>query len=109
MIEFDCSNIKSVRDITEQCKYTDDYPGGPYDGQYVSCCQDRKDGNTYNELEYFYNEMKDKYNNNLLLLRAMCECCKEKGEEKWKWDKYKICVITKYKVLAYTVLRNRIF
>ena len=109
MFEFDCTNIKSVREITEQCKYKDENPRGPYDSSYVSCCQDQDDGNSYNELENFYDGMKKRYSNSVLLLRAMCECCKEKGEEQWSWEKYKICVITKYKVLAYTVLKNRIF
>jgi len=82
-IKFNCSNITKPEDITSQCDYKDEFPGGRNDKNLVSCCQGEE--NSYNELKHFYESnfnqaSKGTYGKEIL--ESMCECCKKKGKEK---------------------------
>jgi len=90
-MKLDCSNLEKPSDITSQCSYNDTYSGDSRDE--VSCCQSKNDGNSYDELEHFFEEYFDKNRHNKkLFLKAMCECCNEKGQSKWKWQAYIDCM-----------------
>jgi len=91
-MKFDCSNITKPEDITSQCDYTDEFPGGRNDRNLVSCCQG--EDNSYNELKHFYESnfsAIDRRNYGNSILESMCECCNKKNSQ-MTWDEYKECV-----------------
>jgi len=90
-MNLDCSNLNKPSDITSQCSYHDTHSGDSRDE--VSCCQSKDDNNNYDELERFFNRYFDEnIHNKKLFLKAMCECCNEKGQSKWNWDRYIECM-----------------
>ncbi len=92
-MKLDCSNITKPEDITSQCDYKDEFPGGRDDRNLVSCCQGEE--NSYNELKHFYESnfsANDRREHGNSILKSMCECCKKKGKEEWSWEDYKKCV-----------------
>jgi len=92
-MKFDCLFLTEPKDITSQCNYKDEFPRGRRDKDLVSCCQGN--GSSYNELEHFYRKnFSSEFGRNYgeEILQSMCECCEEKGEEEWKWERYKKCV-----------------
>jgi len=88
MNKLNCSDLDSVRDITDQCDYDDSVTGDSKD--YVSCCQD----NGYNELENKLKKYQSIYKNISVakLLKVMCECCNEIEHSKRTHNKYDECI-----------------
>jgi hypothetical protein len=99
-MKLSCSNITNPEDITSQCEYKDEFPGGRNDKKLVSCCQSKDDGNSYDELVNFYEthfNQSDKNTHGDKILKSMCECCNKKGKKEWSWEDYKECVKTQLK------------
>lgn len=92
--KFDCSNITKPEDITSQCDYKDEFPGGRNDKNLVSCCQGEENYYNYNELKHFYENnfsANDRIRHGNSILESMCECCNKKHFQ-MTWGEYKECV-----------------
>jgi len=93
MKRFNCQNIKTVEDITSQCEYYDEHPGGKRDWDLVSCCQD----NGYNELTNKLKKYKKIFPSipETSILKAMCECCNKYSHKERTHKNYDKCVENK--------------
>jgi len=90
MRKFDCENIKKVEDITSQCEYEDEYPGGDRDWDLVSCCQDKGYNELLNKLKKFKKLFPDISEE--IILKTMCECCNKYNYRERTHHKYDTCV-----------------
>ena len=89
MKELTCKNLQNVEEITDQCKYDDEFPGGHNDWLLVSCCQDNGYNELYNKLTKYRNE----YNvSDKKILKAMCECCNKYEPHERTHEKFDECV-----------------
>jgi hypothetical protein len=97
MKKLSCRNIRKVKDITSQCEYHDEHPGGRNDWNLVSCCQD----NGYNELTNKLKRYKSLFPNipETSILKAMCECCNKYYYKERTHKKYDKCVENKLRYL----------
>jgi len=95
-LKFNCEHILKIEDITKQCNYEDEFENFEDDLEYISCCAKSRE----NSITHFYNnnfeELKEKLFGKIIL-KSICECCKEKGKNLWKIEKFKECVKRKLK------------
>ncbi len=89
-MNLDCTNIKTIEDVTDQVDYEDEDGGGAEDGNQVSCGQD----NGYNELKNKYKEHFSNFDEEWIST-IMCKCCNElkpTSKEKVSWSEYYECM-----------------
>lgn len=93
--ELNCTQVTKLQDIQNEGDYID--PTGdhnPYDRKLVSCLQTHyktKSGSIeeYNELQYIIDEHFQDKRNDPSLYKALCECCKEKENNRFSADRLK--------------------
>jgi hypothetical protein len=101
----DCSNVKTIINVTDQINYKDPHGGGKGDSKWVSCGQD----GDYNELEdkflkHFKGVTKESF-----IAKLMCECCKKMkptGKEKVVWSDFYKCMLSKVTSKAPNTLKK---
>lgn len=93
-----CNDVNSIQDINNQYNYEDKKGlglSGDSEWDLLSCGQDGKVSG-YNELQRFYDEhIPEKYKGlalNKVVLKVLCECCKEIPHEKRIHEEFKKCV-----------------
>ena len=92
--ETKCTKVKTIQDINKQHNYSDEFPDGERDDDYVACGQE---GN-YNELQNIYDTKLKKYVDvkkekkfpEKEAIKALCETCAELKSPRTRDDFYRM-------------------
>jgi len=89
-MNLDCSNIQTIKDISNQVENLNKSKDKKSDKQWVSCGQDNDYSELYNKYEKHFEEFDEK-----IIANLMCVCCKKlksNGKEKVTWLEFYECM-----------------